>query len=512
MSVRTRPIHPPESTLMSGSKLMIYPSTSRIRKVKCDEKKPECLRCINTGRKCDGYTPSSTSRSCFPTPAQKVQEGQSQTSKVAYVGGISRPRASIYRKASPNTLQPSIVQFDNVNQQEAFSFFVSCTTPMSSLYYGGGFWTQYVLKLGISVPAIRYALCALSELHRTFQIQHDSNDPSDPSEHRRNSIAQYGLAIKHTQDILQEVSGGRKDRLVEGLVLCVLFVCYENLIGHHNFAQMHLQNGLKILALELGSTTEASPSATAVHIPADVIGVFHRLDLQAMSFADATAPYPYGQYLGGIKTGPMLPGSDSIHEFTESLTNCFRWLFTMVNISNPEPISKDELDMAAKFLRSWDLQFKRVIHSYDEQEKASVWENIQVLGLYHALVAILVEVGVYGDEMLHDQHEATYRRMVQIGENILNHRQEALNRYIFTFEMGIILPLFYTALKCRNPSIRRNAIRLLSSGHHQEGLWESVAAGQIAEFVVEVEERSLDAKIGAGSIPPSARVRQLAAR
>jgi len=44
------------------------------------------------------------------------------------------------------------------------------------------------------------------------------------------------------------------------------------------------------------------------------------------------------------------------------------------------------------------------------------------------------------------------------------------------------------------------------------GLWESVAAGQIAEFVVEVEERSLDAKIGAGSIPPSARVRQLAAR
>jgi hypothetical protein len=27
----------------------------RIRRVKCDEGKPNCQRCISTGRKCDGY-------------------------------------------------------------------------------------------------------------------------------------------------------------------------------------------------------------------------------------------------------------------------------------------------------------------------------------------------------------------------------------------------------------------------------------------------------------------------
>lgn len=33
----------------------------RIRRVKCDETKPECRRCTTTGRKCDGYTSLSSS-------------------------------------------------------------------------------------------------------------------------------------------------------------------------------------------------------------------------------------------------------------------------------------------------------------------------------------------------------------------------------------------------------------------------------------------------------------------
>lgn len=37
-----------------------YPELTgyRIRKVKCDETKPSCLRCTSTGRKCDGYAPA----------------------------------------------------------------------------------------------------------------------------------------------------------------------------------------------------------------------------------------------------------------------------------------------------------------------------------------------------------------------------------------------------------------------------------------------------------------------
>lgn len=406
------------------------------------------------------------------------------------------------------TLQPSIAaHFDNSDQRDAFSFFVSCTTPMSSLYYGNGFWMQYVLKLSMSVPAIRYALCSLSELHRTFQIQNDPFDPTDSAIHRRNSISQYGLAIRHTQGILAEVAHGNKERLVEGLVLCVLFVCYENLIGHYRFAQMHLQNGLKILEKEVRSQTQYTfPKRSTGPIPREIVGVFHRLDLQAMSFADAAAPYPYGLYLDNIRTGPKLPTSDSIQDFTESLTDCFRWIFLVANINAPSLIPARELDMAAVFLRLWDLQFKRVIGSLREHEREELWENVQVLQLYHSLMIIIVGVGVFGDEMAHDCYEQTYQRMIDLAAAILDHGQRTSQNHVFTFEPGIILPLFHTSLKCRDPRIRRAAIALLFSAHHQEGSWESIAAGQIAEFVVQVEERNFDPSVGSSSIAAHERV------
>jgi hypothetical protein len=31
---------------------------TRVRRVRCDEGKPECNRCVSTGRKCDGYLPT----------------------------------------------------------------------------------------------------------------------------------------------------------------------------------------------------------------------------------------------------------------------------------------------------------------------------------------------------------------------------------------------------------------------------------------------------------------------
>jgi hypothetical protein len=34
---------------------LVLNSASRIRKVKCDEARPSCIRCTSTGRKCDGY-------------------------------------------------------------------------------------------------------------------------------------------------------------------------------------------------------------------------------------------------------------------------------------------------------------------------------------------------------------------------------------------------------------------------------------------------------------------------
>lgn len=59
----------------------------------------------------------------------------------------------------------------------------------------------------------------------------------------------------------------------------------------------------------------------------------------------------------------------------------------------------------------------------------------------------------------------------------------------FAFEMGIIPALYFTAIKCRSPSLRRKAIDMLKKVMpRREGLWDARVLAGIALRVVEIEE------------------------
>jgi hypothetical protein len=58
----------------------------------------------------------------------------------------------------------------------------------------------------------------------------------------------------------------------------------------------------------------------------------------------------------------------------------------------------------------------------------------------------------------------------------------------FTLDMGHIPPLYYVALKCREPRLRRRAIELLMSMPHKEGVWDGEVAAYVARQVMEMEE------------------------
>jgi hypothetical protein len=61
----------------------------------------------------------------------------------------------------------------------------------------------------------------------------------------------------------------------------------------------------------------------------------------------------------------------------------------------------------------------------------------------------------------------------------------------FNFELGIIAPLFFTAVKCRQPTVRREAIRLLGLAKPREGLWGARGLQKYAVTVMETEEAGM---------------------
>ncbi|CZR62086.1 uncharacterized protein PAC_11983 [Phialocephala subalpina] len=177
-----------------------------IRRVKCDEQKPSCARCTSTGRKCDGYTNMPVSRS----GSRSVSPNKGMAS-------------------SHSSLDPSqkirLPTFDDAKQLQSFEFFINSTCTVSPVYYGADFWSTRVLQLSLSEPAIRYALCSLSTLHRSVKAAAPNGIRVIDDENKTYSLQQYTNAVNHTQKLLAESSSGSEEMVIKGLVACILFVC-----------------------------------------------------------------------------------------------------------------------------------------------------------------------------------------------------------------------------------------------------------------------------------------------
>lgn len=70
--------------------------------------------------------------------------------------------------------------------------------------------------------------------------------------------------------------------------------------------------------------------------------------------------------------------------------------------------------------------------------------------------------------------------------------------------MGIIVPFFVVATKCRDLDLRREAARLFPS-RRREGPWDARVAATIAERVIAIEEGLPDVNV-AQDVPESSRI------
>ncbi|KAF4629760.1 hypothetical protein G7Y89_g8386 [Cudoniella acicularis] len=462
-----------------------------MRNLQCDEAKPNCNRCTSTRRKCDGYTDE-------PIPRTSRQLVPSQI-----VGTRRRPSPGI----APRN-QITLPTFDDSQQLHFFEFFISCTCTVSPTYFGADFWSHRVLQLSLSEPAIRYALCSLSSLHRLVKEADTGARPDILTQYETFSLQQYTLAVSHTQKLLVRSSTGEEEAIIKGLVACILFTCYECLLRNYTTAYMHLQNGLRILARNHTTIHDGKIQQRRAAIPKDIIRALHRLDLQAMSLAEDSTPYPYNKIADKLGMSDLTISTQfsSLDDAMDHLITMFRWIFHIAGFSEPQPIPQDNLDTASSTLVEWKAKAQPFLDSEPPPSQSSHKNTILWLEMYYTLISIMIVTGVYGREASHDQHIQQYSHIVSIGESLLSIERSKLREHFFSFEIGIILPLYFTGAKCRDPQIRRQAISLLKHMKHQEGTWESSGAAQVAEFVVGVEEEGVGCCTNAQQIPENARV------
>ncbi|KAF5587540.1 C6 zinc finger domain-containing protein [Fusarium pseudoanthophilum] len=449
--------------------------TCKGRKVKCDEQRPSCLRCISTGRKCSGY---------------------------GVWGGGATPRLEIYQ---PSNLGP--LRCLNAQDRCILEWFMRAKFEG---IFPFPFWESLIPQACYSEPVILNCVLALGAAHQRACIDMEPIDPQRIDDNLESStLKYYNVAISSLTRFWRGVSqldGSRAHTRVT-LIACLAFIIIEYLQKHPVQGLRHLQHGLRILRNPTYSSVRQSSRDPIDDWLAEAFG---RLDIQARPLLSITTD---DQACPSVcEDGGRLLVLSSLHEARQHLDRLISQAYQLQHLGSNAESSVDTsllfhaLSVQQRLQRdlcSW-LQAYRTWQARtasSHQAPLSPPEQIarRLLLVYHTMANIMTATALYvRDESVFDHHIPQFASIIAAADELLETYKPCTSRraaphghcsqyFTFTSDLGLIPVLYYTVIKCRDIQLRRSALSLLATKTHQEGIWEGSTAALIAAEVVRLE-------------------------
>jgi hypothetical protein len=134
-----------------------------------------------------------------------------------------------------------------------------------------------------------------------------------------------------------------------------------------------------------------------------------------------------------------------------------------------------------------------------KMRKKSTKDRLAVVALRAQYLMAYIMLRALGTmrEMDYDEYLEEFREIVDLCAELESHcGPSKLNKgdgesEVYVFDMQSVMPLDFIARKCRDPILRRRAIRLLKARPRRELFWDSVTAARVCEWIVEIEEEGL---------------------
>ena len=455
---------------------------NRQRRVKCDERKPGCVRCQNLGRECGGYAP-------------EVSEETPKT--VTHVAIHPRPLSVV-------PYAPSAAIPGDHEERRYFQRFCDKTAAEIGGLFDPSLWTEKILQLCHSDAPIRYATIALAALAKWSEVTSFPTrlslsgfpqvDHRHLDEHHRYALRQYSRAIASLREVL---SDGRR-HLRTSLTCSILFMSFEALQGNYDGALTHLRGGSRLLAdwrmARRGLASRLSQDSLSEiqdGLVDDLGRMFARLDVQTLFI-----PPPF--LMPELPWEDVIVGEsfDSVQEAREAFDFLMRGIaqFHCQSVAHLQQ-SPDELTTASwrqkhehyeTQLLQWRSSFQ-AIHAEEVRSGAIRVDKTAVLSIYYNLATVLLAASVQHTEMLYDDYTPLFAEIIAKSDQLLSSDDpNATSR--FTLDMGTILPLAITAVRCRDRRIRRQAITLLWSKARREGLcFDTILVARLCAWLASIE-------------------------
>ncbi|KAF5983438.1 transcriptional regulatory protein moc3 [Fusarium bulbicola] len=434
---------PRASTSYKVDYIQVVPLSKR--RVKCDETKPSCRRCLFSKVSCLGYPIGAP-----PGPSPRAAEAALLSAPNPQHSPTSSLDRYVYLTCTVLSQGPRRAK----NESEI------------------SFWSHAVPQMIHSIPAVQAAAAAFGASYDEHMLR---------SQEGQATTRHYHGALRLVQNEVSDLRNGS----FPCAVACLLMGFAEALQQRSDRGYMHLQGALAVMA------ARENIGAKSLMDDGGLATLFEKLNLHSVTYATSLdIPFTGGSSKASLAlVSPDLAIYSILHasyRFISSALPC--------KYAHPTQISSDLLIEQGRCrgnLQQW-LSFNQL----NPQLSISDPQNEQLLVLrmqcYTAL--IYVSNALQPFEAEYDHYALEFEEIIESGKVVLDIRSsdEASNSLpLFAPEMGIIQPLFFATLKYRNSFWRKQALNLLRKSG-REGPWCGDIEAQILEVVIAAEENTFD--------------------
>ncbi|KAJ5096131.1 hypothetical protein NUU61_005487 [Penicillium alfredii] len=444
----------------------------RIRHKKCDEARPACHQCTRIGRKCDGYA---------DTPDKRTRAW----------------RVNIHSKAPSNTLISlvDVSQADLTPHERWYlDFFRNCTARQFASVFTNAFWGQLVHQVGEAQPAVRHAVISIGAIHWHCPVLKFAADATSFP------LRQCNKALVHLQhNLVTDLSS--RTRMETVLVSCLILVLLCFIQRDVRAVSCHLAAGFKLLDEWQKAQMNYSPLGPVL------LQAFTQVHLHWAAATESNpASVPTAQFVA--YHFPMMDIVEAAEEAGGFMV-ILGWLLLQTD-SNSQPFGGTKMESASvmtlKKMHAWR---SRIIRALTLRGESSPHTNPNVLFLdiwsEVIFIKIITDAHLEEGETRYDAYLPHFQRTIHLARQILI---PAAHSPVpgFWARTGIISPLFFCALKCRDWNTRREALFLLSLWEHRPGIWSVSGTALAAARLIKHESEDLTPK---DVVPETARIESL---
>ncbi|KAH8193600.1 hypothetical protein TruAng_012231 [Truncatella angustata] len=416
--------------------------TVRIRKVKCDERRPQCLRCSSTGRKCDGYVP---------------------------------PPLGTYSWS--HLIQPSLdaIQTTTSAESHILSYFRQVVAPSLAGPLDTYLWANIVVQVSSREAAAKHAVLAISSLYQSFHkdwagFPHVTQEEAFVMRHYNEAIIQLRAASdQHTI-----------------LVVCMLFVCIEFMRGDHKRAIDHCRHGIHML--------NRAPTETEF-VREYMRPLFCRLSVFPYFFGASPDTFPSLEYPSMDAKTSFSSLADAHMALNPLIARTVRFVrsadtYRLGLLPLPTQnfgIMKDR-QVIDSSLDSWFVAF----HFYKTHKASTLRDDkfMRMLEIRWLTCKIWLDTCFSKEESIYDTHLDKFRTIVDLANDATvlidaanKHRQPRV-----AFEIGFGPFLAFVVIKCRCLKLRITALTLMKEiSPPREHCWDTSVLFALGQRTIEIE-------------------------